>query len=164
MSTTPTRMEAALQRLREIQEKNLLGGGQKHIERQHSRGKLTARERIDLLFDNGTFTEQDLFVRHRCDDFGMGKMEVPGDGVVCGHGLVDGRRVFAYAQDFTSRAVSFPESCCFFTPFSPPICRSSASFWCNSSIRSFTVFIALLLAFPFDCRGLHGDRILSNPP
>jgi len=95
--------------LREKEAKERQLGGEKGVKKQHDSGKLTARERIDLLFDQGTFTEQDLFVRHRCDDFGMGKMEIPGDGVVCGHGLVDGRRVFAYAQDFTSRAGTMSE-------------------------------------------------------
>src|ERR1700704_390917 len=76
------------------------GGGEERMRRQHEAGKLTARERIDLLFDPGTFEELDKLVTHRCLDFGMADQIVPGDGVVTGHGLVDGRQVFAFAQDF----------------------------------------------------------------
>ena len=79
----------------------LEGGGQARIEKQHKAGKLTARERIDLLLDPGSFVEMDRFVTHRCSDFGMAEQKVLGDGVVTGHGLVDGRRVFVFAQDFT---------------------------------------------------------------
>lgn len=78
-----------------------LGGGQKRIDAQHAQGKLTARERIALLFDEGSFVEIDVFVSHRCNNFDMAKTEAPGDGVVTGYGTVDGRLVFAYAQDFT---------------------------------------------------------------
>ncbi|NMB76311.1 MAG: methylmalonyl-CoA carboxyltransferase [Myxococcales bacterium] len=84
-------------------------GGEKAIEKQHKEGKLTARERIELLFDPGSFTELDLFVRHRCTQFGMDKTDIPADGVVTGHGRIDGRRVFAYAQDFTARAGTMAE-------------------------------------------------------
>ena len=84
-------------------------GGEKAVEKQHGQGKLTARERLDLLFDPGTFRELDMFVSHRCVNFGMEKVEVPSDGVVTGHGLVEGRTVFAFAQDFTSRAGSLGE-------------------------------------------------------
>ena len=77
------------------------GGGQKGIDTQHSKGKLTARERLNLLFDEGTFVEMDAFVRHRCTNFGMEKVEAPGDGVVTGYGKIDGRTVYAFAQDFT---------------------------------------------------------------
>src|SRR6187431_1903956 len=78
-----------------------LGGGDDRLKRQHQAGKLTARERIDLLFDPGTFEELDKLVTHRCRDFGMEQQIIPGDGVVSGHGLIDGRQVFAFAQDFT---------------------------------------------------------------
>ena len=81
-------------------------GGEKAVEKQKAGGKLTARERLDLLFDPGTFRELDMFVRHRCDNFGMEKIEIPSDGVVTGHGMVDGRPVFAFSQDFTSRGGS----------------------------------------------------------
>lgn len=78
-----------------------LGGGQKRIEKQHKSGKLTSRERLNLLFDENTFVEVDAFVKHRCTNFGMEKQEAPGEGVVCGYGKVDGRLVYAFAQDFT---------------------------------------------------------------
>jgi methylmalonyl-CoA decarboxylase subunit alpha len=84
-------------------------GGGKAVAKQRQDGKLTARERLDLLFDAGTFREIDMFVEHRCTRFGMDKVDVPSDGVVTGHGLVNGRPVFAYAQDFTSRAGSLGE-------------------------------------------------------
>ena len=77
---------------------------------QHAAGKLTARERIDLLFDPGTFEEVDKLVTHRCRDFGMDDQIVPGDGVVAGHGLIDGRQVFAFAQDFTVFGGSLSET------------------------------------------------------
>ena len=78
-----------------------LGGGEKRIEAQHARGKLTARERIELLLDKGSFEEFDTFVQHRCIDFGMEKQKIPGDGVVTGWGTVNGRQVFVFAKDFT---------------------------------------------------------------
>ncbi len=78
-----------------------LGGGEKRIEAQHKRGKLTARERIELLLDRGTFEEYDTFVQHRCVDFGMAEQKIPGDGVVTGWGTVNGRKVFVFAKDFT---------------------------------------------------------------
>ncbi|HEY3315603.1 MAG TPA: carboxyl transferase domain-containing protein [Bacillota bacterium] len=77
------------------------GGGPKRVERQHEAGKLTARERLDRLFDPGTFNELDLFVRHRATEFGMTGIEAPAEGVVTGHGTIDGRPAFAFAQDFT---------------------------------------------------------------
>ncbi|MBW1988667.1 MAG: methylmalonyl-CoA carboxyltransferase [Deltaproteobacteria bacterium] len=84
-------------------------GGEKGVAKQHEGGKLTARERLDLLFDKGTFREMDLFVTHRCTNFGMSEVEIPADGVVTGYGKVNGRTVFAYSQDFTSRAGSLGE-------------------------------------------------------
>ena len=78
-----------------------LGGGQKRIDKQHKSGKLTARERLNKLFDENTFVELDAFVKHRCSNFGMEKQEIPGEGVVTGYGKVDGRLVCAFAQDFT---------------------------------------------------------------
>jgi propionyl-CoA carboxylase beta chain len=78
-----------------------LGGGKERIDKQHEAGKLTARERIDLLLDPGSFVEVDKFVTHRCTDFGMQDKKIPGDGVVTGYGLVEGRQVFVFAQDFT---------------------------------------------------------------
>ena len=78
-----------------------LGGGQKRIDRQHARGKLTARERIDILLDEGSFEEFDMYVEHRCTDFGMEKKKIPGDGVVTGWGTINGRTVYLFAKDFT---------------------------------------------------------------
>jgi acetyl-CoA carboxylase carboxyltransferase component len=90
-----------IEELRSKKEKLELGGGQKRIDSQHAKGKLTARERIKLLFDEGSFVEMDTFVSHRCTNFGMENVEAPGDGVVTGYGTIDGRLVFAFAQDFT---------------------------------------------------------------
>src|SRR5438046_2458753 len=87
-----------------------LGGGQDRLDRQHAAGKLTARERVDLLFDPGTFEEVDKLVTHRCRDFGMADQIVPGDGVIAGHGSIDGRQVFAFAQDFTVVGGSLSET------------------------------------------------------
>ncbi len=95
--------------LKEREEKTRQMGGEKAVAKQHGDGKLTARERLDLLFDPGTFRELDMFVNHRCVNFGMEKVEIPSDGVVTGHGLINGRPVFAFAQDFTSRAGSLGE-------------------------------------------------------
>lgn len=78
-----------------------LGGGPKRIEAQHKKGKLTARERLELLFDENSFEEWDMFVQHRCVDFGMDANHIPGDGVVTGYGTINGRLAFAYSQDFT---------------------------------------------------------------
>ncbi len=90
-----------IERLRKLQAEVKAGGGPKRVERQHAAGKLTARERLTLLFDEDTFVELDLFVKHRCTNFGMQEVEAPGEGVVSGYGYVDGRLVYAYAQDFT---------------------------------------------------------------
>ncbi|MDP2005815.1 MAG: carboxyl transferase domain-containing protein, partial [Rubrivivax sp.] len=78
-----------------------LGGGEKRIAGQHAKGKLTARERLELLLDEGTFEEWDMFVEHRCADFGMADNKIPGDGVVTGYGMINGRLVFVFSQDFT---------------------------------------------------------------
>ncbi len=87
--------------LRQRKQKIVLGGGVDRIKKQHAKGKLTARERINLLFDEGTFVEMDAFVKHRCTNFGMEKTVAPGEGVVTGYGQVDGRVVYAFSQDFT---------------------------------------------------------------
>jgi len=87
-----------------------LGGGDERLRRQRDSGKLTARERIDLLFDSGTFAEIDKFVTHRCLDFGMANQVVPGDGVVAGHGRINGRLAYAFAQDFTVFGGSLSET------------------------------------------------------
>jgi len=91
-------------------EQAMLGEGQERVDKQHEAGKMTARERLTLLMDEGTFTELDRFVVHRCADFGMGDRKVPGDGVVTGYGRVNGRTTFAFAQDFTVFGGSLGES------------------------------------------------------
>jgi len=96
--------------LDDLERRAELGGGAERLERQRAAGKLTARERIDLLFDPGTFEELDKFVTHRCRDFGMADQAIPGDGVIAGHGRVDGRPVFAFAQDFTVFGGSLSET------------------------------------------------------
>src|ERR1700728_1290881 len=90
--------------LRQLEQKRAAaraGGGERRIAQQHAKGKLTARERLELLFDPGSFEEWDLFVEHRSHDFGMDEQKIPGDGVVTGHGTINGRLVFAFSQDFT---------------------------------------------------------------
>lgn len=84
-------------------------GGKQAVARQVEKGKMTARERLNMLFDRGTFREMDMFVSHRCTNYGMEKNDIPSDGVITGHGLVDGRPVFAYSQDFTSNAGTLGE-------------------------------------------------------
>ena len=96
--------------LKEYERRALLGGGEARLQRQHEAGKLTARERIEIFFDPGSFQEIDKLVTHRCRDFGMDEQLVPGDGVVVGHGLVDGRLVYAFAQDFTVFGGSLSET------------------------------------------------------
>ncbi len=86
------------------------GGGKARIETQHQRGKLTARERVELLMDKGTFEEFDMFVEHRSAEFGMEKTRIPGDGVVTGWGTVNGRTVFTFAKDFTVFGGSLSET------------------------------------------------------
>jgi len=101
---TPFERLAEKERLAEV------GGGEQRLARQHEAGKLTARERMELLFDPGTFEEVDKLVTHRCRDFGMDQHVIPGDGVVTGHGRVDGRVVYAFAQDFTVFGGSLSET------------------------------------------------------
>jgi propionyl-CoA carboxylase beta chain len=96
--------EAMKEIIRQLEEKRAaarLGGGQKRIDAQHAKGKLSARERIELLLDPKSFEEWDMFVEHRCNDFGMAQNRIPGDGVVTGYGTVNGRLVFVFSQDFT---------------------------------------------------------------
>ncbi len=87
-----------------------LGGGQERIDKQHAAGRLTARERIELLLDPGSFEEFDMFKTHRCTNFGMEKTVYPGDGIVTGHGTIGGRIVYVYAQDFTVLGGSLSET------------------------------------------------------
>lgn len=99
-----------LARLREMRERAYIGGGQRRIQQQHAKGKLTARERLDLLLDEGSFEEIDMFVTHRIADFGMGEQQVLGDGVVTGWGRIDGRLVYVFSQDFTVFGGSLSEA------------------------------------------------------
>ena len=96
--------------LEEKRKKARDGGGKKRIDAQHAKGKLTARERLDLLLDKGSFEEWDMFVEHRSTDFGMAENKVPGDGVVTGHGNINGRQVFVFSQDFTVFGGSLSEA------------------------------------------------------
>ncbi|SCA55264.1 Propionyl-CoA carboxylase beta chain [Candidatus Terasakiella magnetica] len=103
-------MHDIIQMLDEKRAKARLGGGQKRIDSQHKKGKLTARERIDLFLDEGSFEEWDMFVEHRCTDFGMEQDHTPGDGVVTGYGTVNGRLIFVFSQDFTVYGGSLSET------------------------------------------------------
>src|SRR5258708_355975 len=99
-----------LTELRQLKEQAKLGGGQKRIDGQHKKGKLTARERLDLLLDPGSFNELDMFVTHRANDFGLDEQKVLGDGVVTGYGKIDGRLVYVFSQDFTVFGGSMSEA------------------------------------------------------
>src|SRR4051794_4647088 len=103
-------MKDMLERLDHRRAQARLGGGQKRIDAQHARGKLTARERLELLLDHGSFEEFDMFVEHRSNDFGMDKVKIPGDGVVTGWGTINGRLVFVFAKDFTVFGGSLSEA------------------------------------------------------
>jgi len=109
--------DAPLDELRRRTEAARQGGGEARVEKQHAAGKLTARERLETLLDPGSFEETDALVVHRCDDFGMDKQKIPGDGVVTGHGRIDGRPVFVFAQDFTVFGGSLSET------FASKICK-----------------------------------------
>src|SRR5450755_484088 len=103
-------LERSLEELERRKRESELGGGQQRIDRQHNEGKLTARERIGLLFDPGSFQELDQLVVHRSTDFNMEKQRVPGDGVVTGYGTVNGRLVYVFSQDFTVFGGSLSEA------------------------------------------------------
>jgi propionyl-CoA carboxylase beta chain len=107
--TTPT-PDSPLDRLRKMRELTLQGGGGERIAAQHKKGKLTARERLDFLVDEGSFVELDRFVSHRCTDFGMQEQQILGDGVVTGHALIEGRPVYLFSQDFTVFGGSLSET------------------------------------------------------
>lgn len=94
-------MTNIVDRLAEKRAAALAGGGQRRVDAQHAKGKLTARERLAVLFDEGSFREWDMFVEHDCTDFGMQDNRIPGDGVVIGYGNINGRLTFAFSQDFT---------------------------------------------------------------
>ncbi|MCU1288377.1 MAG: propionyl-CoA carboxylase carboxyltransferase subunit [Acidobacteria bacterium] len=109
----PQTEKQSIERLEKLKEKNRLaeaGGGRARLEKQKESGKLTARERIEFFLDEGSFEEFDKFVVHRSNDFGLEKQKYPGDGVITGHGLVDGREVFVFAQDFTVFGGSLSET------------------------------------------------------
>src|SRR4030095_2576705 len=106
----PEHEKTKLEILKERDKTAGLGGGIKRIEKQHAAGKMTARERIDFLLDENTFEEIDRLVVHRSQDFGLEKQQFPGDGVITGYGLIDGRRVFVFAQDFTVFGGSLSET------------------------------------------------------
>src|SRR5687767_1545033 len=99
-----------IDKLHDLERRAELGGGEERLRKQHEQGKLTARERMERLFDPGTFEEVDKLVTHRCTDFGMANQIIPGDGVVTGHGRVNGRVVYAFAQDFTVFGGSLSET------------------------------------------------------
>jgi propionyl-CoA carboxylase beta chain len=99
-----------IEKLQDLERRAELGGGEERLRRQHQQGKLTARERMERLFDPATFEEVDKLVTHRCTDFGMGEQLIPGDGVVTGHGRINGRVVYAFAQDFTVFGGSLSET------------------------------------------------------
>ncbi|MDH3715162.1 MAG: acyl-CoA carboxylase subunit beta [Gammaproteobacteria bacterium] len=103
-------MQEIIERLQRKRQAARQGGGQKRIDRHHAKGKLTARERIELLLDEGSFEEWDMFVEHRCTDFGMSDQNIPGDGVVTGYGTINGRLVFLFSQDFTVFGGSLSEA------------------------------------------------------
>lgn len=106
-------MSKQLEKIKQLIEKRetaRIGGGEKAIEKQHARGKYTARERINMLLDEGSFEEYDMFKLHRCTNFGMEKKQYLGDGVVTGSGTIDGRLVFIFAQDFTVNGGSLSET------------------------------------------------------
>jgi propionyl-CoA carboxylase beta chain len=103
-------MKEEIAGLRALLDEAKLGGGSERIETQHQKGKLTARERVDLLLDSGTFHEMDMLVMHRSTDFGLGEQRILGDGVVTGHGKINGRLVFLFSQDFTTFGGSLSEA------------------------------------------------------
>jgi len=103
-------MKAILEQLEARRAVAQVGGGEKRIDAQHKRGKLTARERLALLLDEGSFEEYDMFIEHRCTDFGMEESKIPGDGVVTGWGTINGRTVFVFAKDFTVFGGSLSET------------------------------------------------------
>ncbi|PIK73694.1 methylmalonyl-CoA carboxyltransferase, partial [Methylobacterium frigidaeris] len=103
-------MKDILERLEYRLEQARVGGGESRVAAQHKRGKLTARERIELLLDSGSFEEFDMFVQHRSNDFGMEKQKIPGDGVITGWGTINGRTVFVFSKDFTVFGGSLSEA------------------------------------------------------
>ena len=103
-------MRDHLRELDRMRERSERGGGEERLARQHEKGKLSARERIDILLDEGSFVEMDRFVTHRASDFGLDKRKILGDGVVTGYGTIHGRLVFLFSQDFTVFGGSLSEA------------------------------------------------------
>ena len=103
-------MTNVLAELAERRAQARLGGGQARIDKQHAKGKLTARERLDVLLDDGSFEEYDMYKTHRCTDFGMQENQPPGDGVITGWGTINGRQVYVFSQDFTVFGGSLSET------------------------------------------------------
>ena len=113
----PKQSKTKLEVLREKSKRAEQGGGAARVEKQHAAGKMTARERVEFLLDENAFEEFDKLVVHRSHDFGMEDQLYPGDGVVAGHGLIDGRKVFVFAQDFTVFGGSLSET------HAAPVCK-----------------------------------------
>ncbi|MGA2296984.1 MAG: carboxyl transferase domain-containing protein, partial [FCB group bacterium] len=109
MDTNKEILDKKIKKMYELQEKALQAGGKKRIDDQHAKGKLTARERIDLLLDKGSFRELDALVHHHSDQFGLAKQVFLGDGVVTGYGTIDEQKVFIFSQDFTVLGGSLAE-------------------------------------------------------
>ena len=114
-------MHEVIEELEKRRKRAKQGGGEKRIAAQHAKGKLSARERIDILLDENSFEEWDIYVEHRCTDFGMQEKAIPGDGVVIGYGTINGRLVFVYSQDFTVFGGSLSEA------HAEKICQSDGS-------------------------------------
>src|ERR1043165_10296699 len=109
MSQHKPQKQSKLDQLRELEQQAQEGGGSARVEKQHASGKLAARERIDFLLDEGTFQEFDKLVEHRSRDFGLDQQKYAGDAVVTGHGLIDARKAFVFAQYFSASGGSVPE-------------------------------------------------------
>ena len=105
-------MHEMLEQLEQRREQARMGGGQARIDAQHAKGKLTARERLDVLLDEGSFEEFDMFVTHRATEFGMADQKIAGDGVVTGWGTINGRMTYVFAQDFTVLGGSLVGNAC----------------------------------------------------
>ena len=148
-------MSNQLEKIKELIERRAvarIGGGEKAIAKQHEKGKYTARERIAMLLDEGSFEEMDMFVEHRCTNFGMEKKHYPGDGVVTGCGTIEGRLVYLFAQDFTVTAGSLSETMSLLTLWQVTQKSSSAISSLRVSFRRFPVSSVLVPAVLFILR------------
>ena len=163
-------MSNQLEKIKELIDRRAaarLGGGEKAIAKQHEKGKYTARERIAMLLDEGSFEEMDMFVEHRCTNFGMEKKHYPGDGVVTGCGTIEGRLVYIFAQDFTVSAGSLSETMSLkickimdqarvvhvfrkvLMPWLATLKSSNVTYLLRVSFRRFPVFSVLVPVAPF---------------